>query len=438
MCIMNRTGLIVLGDFLAFWISFILLIFIRFSPSDYNIVLNNHFSPFLILYLSWVLIFYVFGLYDLLTIKPTIPYIKRWFLALISSFFVGLLLFYFVPIFGISPKINLIIQVSLFGLFSFTSRRVIYSLFARTMIRPMILVGNSTCLTELKNTITTNPQIGLQIIEHLPSINDLKLNINNTNAVIILDKDIKGKDGEILNLYQKNVEVIDTAQAYEKYLLKIPIKYIDISFIIEKINIQKDIFYKIITFVFDKLLALMTITITSPFISIAILAKFIEDGKPIFIKQERIGLNNKIFKLYKLRSMIVLSENGLAEKDGAEWSSGLKDDPRITKVGKIIRKTHIDEIPQMINVLKGDISIVGPRPERPEFVKILEEKIPYYSFRHIIKPGFTGWAQIKYHYANTEDESKEKFEYDLYYLKNRNIFLDIGIVLRTIQIIFTH
>jgi len=174
------------------------------------------------------------------------------------------------------------------------------------MIRPMILVGNSTCLTELKNTITTNPQIGLQIIEHLPSINDLKLNINNTNAVIILDKDIKGKDGEILNLYQKNVEVIDTAQAYEKYLLKIPIKYIDISFIIEKINIQKDIFYKIITFVFDKLLALMTITITSPFISIAILAKFIEDGKPIFIKQERIGLNNKIFKLYTFLLKILI------------------------------------------------------------------------------------------------------------------------------------
>jgi lipopolysaccharide/colanic/teichoic acid biosynthesis glycosyltransferase len=119
------------------------------------------------------------------------------------------------------------------------------------------------------------------------------------------------------------------------------------------------------------------------------------------------------------------------------WSTGKHDD-RVTPIGKIIRKLHIDEIPQMINILKGDISLVGPRPERPEFVSKLEKDISYYSFRHIIRPGFTGWAQIKYRYANTMEDSKEKFEYDLYYIKNRNIFLDFGIIIRTIQIIFTH
>ena len=126
-----------------------------------------------------------------------------------------------------------------------------------------------------------------------------------------------------------------------------------------------------------------------------------------------------------------------AEEGGAKWSSGAND-ARVTTVGKLLRKTHIDEIPQMINILKGDIALVGPRPERPEFVEVLEKEIPYYSFRHIIKPGFTGWAQIKYRYANTTESSREKFEYDLYYIKNRNIFIDIGIIIRTIQIIFTH
>ena len=135
--------------------------------------------------------------------------------------------------------------------------------------------------------------------------------------------------------------------------------------------------------------------------------------------------------------MIVLSTNGSAEISKAIWSTG-KDDPRITKVGKIIRKLHIDEIPQMINILKGDLALVGPRPERPQFVKQLDDTIPHYNLRHIIRPGFTGWAQIKYKYANNINESKEKFEYDLYYIKNRNIFLDIGIIIRTIQIIFTH
>ena len=125
-----------------------------------------------------------------------------------------------------------------------------------------------------------------------------------------------------------------------------------------------------------------------------------------------------------------------SESNGAVWSN--KKDTRITPVGKIIRKLHIDEIPQMINILKGDISLVGPRPERPEFVALLEKEIPYYLFRHVIRPGFTGWAQIKYQYANTIDDSKEKFEYDLYYIKNKNFFLDLGIILRTMQIIFTH
>jgi lipopolysaccharide/colanic/teichoic acid biosynthesis glycosyltransferase len=125
-----------------------------------------------------------------------------------------------------------------------------------------------------------------------------------------------------------------------------------------------------------------------------------------------------------------------AEKDGAKWAG--THDPRITKVGTILRKTHLDEVPQMYNIIRGDIALVGPRAERPEFVQTLQSAIPYYYLRHTIKPGFTGWAQIKYRYARSIDDSKEKFEYDLYYLKNKSPLLDIGIVLKTLQIIFTH
>ena len=125
-----------------------------------------------------------------------------------------------------------------------------------------------------------------------------------------------------------------------------------------------------------------------------------------------------------------------AEKDGAKWAE--KSDSRVTRVGKILRKTHIDEIPQMWNILKGDLALVGPRPERPEFVTMLEKEVPYYFLRHTIKPGFTGWAQVKFRYARTLDDSRTKFEYDLYYMKNRNIFMDLGIIIKTAQIIFTH
>lgn len=433
---MKRTWLIVFGDFLSFLISFGILIFIRFKPQEYRQAISMHTAPFIVLYLTWVLIFYTFGLYDLLNIKPNILYLKKWILALITSFTVGMLLFYFIPSFGIAPKINLIIQVIGFGIFSFFIRRIIYNFFAKTISQPAVLVGNSASLSELEKIISGNPQIGLNIIKKFQDINEININ-NLSGSTIILDQKPEILNQNILSLYSNGIDITDTAKAYEKYLYKIPVEYIDINFIIENINLKKDIFYKFVTYLLNIIFAIIVLIITSPIMFIAITARLLEDGRPIFIKQKRVGLNGKNFNLYKLRSMIVLSKDGSAETKDAVWSTG-KDDTRITPVGKILRKTHIDEIPQMINILKGDITLVGPRPERPEFVEVLEKEIPYYSFRHIIKPGFTGWAQIKYRYANTTESSREKFEYDLYYIKNRNIFIDIGIIIRTIQIIFTH
>jgi lipopolysaccharide/colanic/teichoic acid biosynthesis glycosyltransferase len=178
-------------------------------------------------------------------------------------------------------------------------------------------------------------------------------------------------------------------------------------------------------------LASLLLIITSPLILLIALVIKIYDGGPVFYSQERVGKNNHTFNLYKFRSMVVN-----AEENGPEWAA--KEDARTTPVGRVLRKLHVDELPQMWNILKRDISFVGPRPERPEFVMKLESEIPFYHLRHIIAPGFTGWAQIKFRYAGNVMDSKEKFQYDLYYLKNRNFFMDLGIFLRTIQIIFTH
>lgn len=430
---MKRASVIVFGDFISFLAAFLVLIFIRFSNAEYLYAIGTHMAPFLILYLSWVIIFYIFGLYDLYSIKPTIPYLKRWVLALLCSFGVGIILFYFVPIFGISPKVNLVIQTIIFGLFSFMFRRIIYTLFSQTITEPTIFIGESPSLSELKSAIEGNPQLGLQIIGHFKNINEINLDLNKLkNLVIILDKDIKTQNQNILDFYKSGVQIIDTAKAYEKYLYKIPVEYIDLSFIVENVEIKKERFYQAITFIIDKVFALLILIITSPVLIISGILIYMYDKGPVFYTQSRVGLNNKTFKLYKLRSMTQDSE-----KDGPKWSTG-SNDARVTPIGKILRKLHIDELPQAINILKGDLSLVGPRPERPEFVELLNKEIPYYSFRHIIRPGFTGWAQIKYRYANTVDSSKEKFEFDLYYIKNRNIFIDFGVIIRTIQIIFTH
>jgi lipopolysaccharide/colanic/teichoic acid biosynthesis glycosyltransferase len=148
----------------------------------------------------------------------------------------------------------------------------------------------------------------------------------------------------------------------------------------------------------------------------------------IFYKQVRVGLFDQNFLVIKFRSM------GMdAEKNGAQFAQ--QSDPRVTYVGKIIRKFRIDELPQLFNVLVGDMSFVGPRPERPEFVKQLSEEIKYYNIRHYVKPGITGWAQICYPYGVTQEDSKNKLEYDLYYMKNYTIFLDIMILIQTIQVV---
>lgn len=430
---MNRVWLIVLGDFAAFWASFFIIITIRFGsilPAD---IIKTHLVPFAILYLFWILSFFLFGLYDLLNIKPTIPHIRRFGLALIVSFIVGIFLFYFVPIFGIAPKTNLLFQVIGFGLFSFSIRRVIYILFSKQIIRPVVLVGKTLYLDELHTAIQKNPQLGLKVISYTADLHEsLNKYSSIKNLVFIFEgssNEIPNKD--ILTLYKNKTEIIDVAEAYERYLYKIPVGYISQSWIIENINTRMDMVYDAITRLINIIFSLSIFIISSPLWIISSLIIYLYDRGPIFYTQKRVGINGKIFILYKLRSMIIDSE-----KNGAVWST--KNDSRITPIGKIIRKLHIDEIPQMINILKGDISLVGPRPERPEFVTQLEGTIPHYELRHIIRPGFTGWAQIKYHYANTTEDSKEKFQYDLYYIKNRNIFLDFGIILRTIQIIFTH
>lgn len=436
---MNRVGLIILGDFIAFWVSFVIILLIRFEPNFYQVALHTHLIPFIILYLFWILFFYLFGLYDLLKIKPTIPYLSRFIIAIFVSFMIGIILFYFIPIFGISPKTNLIFQIIGFGLISFIIRRIVYILFSKNFIRQVILVGSSLNLNKIDTVILNNPQFGLSILARVDNFSKAITNYSNIKNLVFIFENISEKisEEEISNLYKKNTEILNITQVYEKYLQKIPVDYIDPSWVIENINPKENIIHKIIRKIIDIVFSVSILIITSPIVLIVIFARLIEDGKPIFIKQKRVGLNGEIFNLYKIRSMIVLSPDGSAETTKAIWSTG-KEDKRITRVGKIIRKLHIDEIPQMINILKGDITFVGPRPERPEFINKLNKEIPYYSFRHIITPGFTGWAQIKYHYANTKDESKEKFEYDLYYIKNKNIFIDIGIILRTIQIIFTH
>jgi exopolysaccharide biosynthesis polyprenyl glycosylphosphotransferase len=179
----------------------------------------------------------------------------------------------------------------------------------------------------------------------------------------------------------------------------------------------------------DVLVSGAFLTVTCPLMAVTALAIYLEDRGPIFYLQERVGLQGRVFRVMKFRSMRVD-----AERDGiARWAQ--VRDPRITRVGNFIRGSRIDEIPQIINVLRGEMSFVGPRPERPSIVAELEEHIPYYSYRHMVKPGITGWAQINYPYGASLHDAREKLKFDVYYIKNYSVLLDFVTILQTVRVV---
>jgi exopolysaccharide biosynthesis polyprenyl glycosylphosphotransferase len=189
-----------------------------------------------------------------------------------------------------------------------------------------------------------------------------------------------------------------------------------------------DGFYSKVKRIVDVAISTILLIITSPlFLIIPIIIKISSRG-PIFYVQERSGLDEKRFKLIKFRTMV-----NNAEENGPQWAS--ENDPRVTRVGKILRKLRLDELPQLINVLKGDMSLIGPRPERDNFIRELKTKIRYYSLRFYVKPGITGWAQINYRYGASLEDAIEKLAYDLYYIKNMSLLLDISIILKTIRVV---
>ena len=183
--------------------------------------------------------------------------------------------------------------------------------------------------------------------------------------------------------------------------------------------------------VFDLVVSVVLLVVTSPIMLLTALAIGIESGfrAPILYCQRRVGANDEEFEICKFRSMVPDAEGD----GGARWATA--DDDRITRVGRFIRRYRIDELPQILNVLRGEMSFVGPRPERPEFVRHLENIFPHYADRHRVKPGLTGWAQIRYAYGASDEEALDKLQYDLYYVKNRSLYLDLTILLQTAEVV---
>jgi lipopolysaccharide/colanic/teichoic acid biosynthesis glycosyltransferase len=183
--------------------------------------------------------------------------------------------------------------------------------------------------------------------------------------------------------------------------------------------------------VLDWALILLSMPVSLPLIALAALAVRLEGPGPVFYTQERLGRGNKPFNIYKIRSM------HYAPGEPASSQFAEVADPRVTRVGRVLRKYRIDELPQFLNILKGEMSLIGPRPEQPDFVAHFDRELPFYSYRHVVKPGITGWAQVRLGYTDDVDQTRKKIEHDFYYIKHCSLFLDVLILFLTVKILFT-
>ena len=234
---------------------------------------------------------------------------------------------------------------------------------------------------------------------------------------------------ELLDCKLHGVRVVDVATHFEKTKGQIRLDSVNAGWLIFGDGFSQDGLRTAVKRLFDICSALVLILVSLPFMLLTMLLIAMESPGPIFYRQERVGFNGRLFNVVKFRSM-----RTDAEKDGTPRWASAKDD-RVTRVGSVIRKLRIDELPQLFCVLAGDMSMVGPRPERPFFVDQLTRQIPYYAVRQSVKPGVTGWAQVRYHYGATLEDSAEKLQYDLYYVKNHSLFLDIVILFETVGVV---
>jgi exopolysaccharide biosynthesis polyprenyl glycosylphosphotransferase len=420
-------------DIFSLYLGLFFALYLRYFENFKINIFINHLLPFSLIYFFWILLFYSFGFYEDKFFEQRLDFIIKILECFLFCFLFGLTFFYFNQVLKITPKTILLLNIFFSSSLFYFFRRFFYKIFLSQFKVKIAFLGKSKISLKLVQKIFESPHLGFEFLGFLDKNKDIFLQLEDLKPdCLVISEDIK-KNKKILKQLLKaitlGINFVSPLDLYEKLFHKIPVEDINQKWFLENFSEGDKKVYDNIKRIMDIFLAFLFLLLTLPlWLIFAILIK-IEDKGAVFYKQKRVGKLGKIFELIKFRSMIEE-----AEKDGPRWAE--KEDKRVTKVGKFLRKTHLDELPQLINILKGEISFVGPRPERPEFVKILERKIPYYHLRHIIKPGFTGWAQIRFDYARSIEDSKEKLEYDLYYIKNRSLFLDLGILLKTIQLLF--
>ena len=439
-----RTLVLLLGEALIVWTSFLVAAVVVFREDSYIELNYDHgfykifvFTAVVLLCSHW------FDLYDTARLNTRGELYFRLLMVPGLLAFVMAGISYFRPDFllggGSTPLGLFIVALALFGW------RLGYTWLVQLpiMVERVYVVGAGERAQRLVQGLRQNPEIGVEIVSwtgklegavtreavaaHLMEV----VQKQKVHRVIVAVPDRRGTIPmeELLELRMHGVKIEEATSWLEKISGKIEVENLYPSWLVFNEGFHRSAAFILVRRILSIFISLTGLILALPLLPVIMLVIRLDSKGPVFYTQTRMGKGGRLFKVVKFRTMRQDAESST----GPQWAGN--NDPRVTRVGKFLRTSRLDEIPQLWCVLKGDMAFVGPRPERPEFIEILSKEIPYYSVRHLVRPGITGWAQIKYKYGSTIEDAREKLQYDLYYIKNASIGLDLVIMFMTVKIV---
>ncbi|WKZ29188.1 MAG: sugar transferase [Patescibacteria group bacterium] len=421
-----KLAILAAGDLLAAYSALLLTLLVRYGDAALPVQWQGHARPFTAVFLLWIAIFYIVGLYDFGALRSRIELLGRATEAIFAAFLVSMAVFYFTPGFGITPKTNLVIVLVLFAALFIGWRICTMHLFSLPRFRLRVLfLGGGEEARALRAVLETNPNLGYTPVGVVHEMTETRLPACD---MIVVARTLQGSADLTARLYRtffQSVTIVDFPSFYEKIRHSVPESALDERWILDNLAHQDSAIYEHVKHLGDVLggvLFAIPTLLLSPVIAFAI---WIEDRGPVLYRQTRVGKGGRPFMMLKFRTMHVD-----AEKHGAAFAQ--EGDPRVTHIGRLLRATRLDELPQIWNILRGEMSFVGPRPERPEIEDELAKTIPLFPVRHLVRPGLTGWAQVSAPYAASREDHVVKLRHDLYYLKYRSLALDAAIILKTV------
>lgn len=444
MTVKRTKFLLFLVDYALLVLALYVVLVIRYRPEVLAFEFARHIRAFSAIFLVWLLTFYIADLYNYV---DRVDY-RAFASAIAINVAIAIAVFYLLPQLDIAPRRNLALVAGFFSLFFMIWRTLFNRLMEQSGVaQPVVFVGSDEQSLQLSQRIANRPRLGYKVVgivqtagtviprwvydheipvyHEVGALREPLAQQHREARVVISEHWLQEGRGELYGLIRAGLRFYQLSSFWEELEEAIPIYATNEAWFLQNMNRGINRMHMASKRALDICFTVPATLLAAPIMLLFGALVGLTSKGPIIYRQVRVGRNNRTFVLYKFRSM-----RQDAELNGAQWAA--ENDPRVTAVGKIMRQSRIDELPQIVNILRGDMSLVGPRPERPEFVEQLSEAIPHYHLRHMVPPGLTGWAQVRYQYGASEEDSAVKLMYDLYYVKNLSLLFDIRILLKTI------